>query len=60
MLTEVNTPYMIRRSPIPSPIEISAAPDATPVANGLIVEAIVPTPAPSRMTLAATMRSYPS
>jgi hypothetical protein len=57
MVTAVSTTYMIRRSSIPSPIEMSAAPEATPVANGLIVEPIVPTPAPSRMTLAATIRS---
>ena len=37
-----------------------AKPDAMPVANGLTVEASTPTPEPSRMIPAATMRSKPA
>ena len=57
MTTAVSTTYMTRRSPMPSPIEMSAAPDAAPVAKGLTVEARVPIPAPSRTMLAAVSRS---
>jgi hypothetical protein len=51
---------MRMRSPMPSPTPIPAASEATPVANGLTVEARVPTPAPTMMVTAPTMRSNPS
>src|SRR5690348_2015213 len=44
-----NTTYMISRRPMPSPSATPAASEATPVANGLTVEASVPTPAPTMM-----------
>ena len=53
----VKTAYMISRSPIPFPSATSAASEATPVANGLTVEASVPTPAPTRMIPTPTSRS---
>ena len=37
-----------------------AASEATPVANGLTVDASTPVPAPRKMIDTATMRSYPS
>ena len=48
---------MAMRSPIPSPMLIPAESDATPVANGLTVEASTPDPAPRKMIDAATIRS---
>ena len=44
---------------MPSPRAIPAPSEATPVANGLTVDAMVPTPAPTKMTTAPTIRSYP-
>ena len=48
---------MTTRSTIPSPTSMPAASEATPVANGLTVEASTPVPAPRKMIDAATMRS---
>ena len=45
------------RRPIPSPMLMPAASEATPVANGLTVEPITPEPAPRKMIAAATIRS---
>ena len=42
---------------MPSPIEMPAASEATPVANGFTVEASTPIPAPTRIVAAATIRS---
>src|SRR6516165_5723648 len=53
------TTYMISRSPMPSPSATPAASEATPVANGLTVDASVPTPAPTMMIPTPTSRSYP-
>ncbi|MNJ28938.1 hypothetical protein D3C77_234930 [compost metagenome] len=47
-------------SPIPSPMGMPAKPEAMPVAKGLTVEASTPTPEPSSMIPAATMRSKPA
>ena len=55
--TGTRTRYMRNLKPMPSPIEIPAASDATPVANGLTVDARTPTPAPTKIVAAATMRS---
>ena len=49
-----------KRSAMPSPREISAAEEATPVANGLTVEHSTPTPAPRMIVPVATSRSKPS
>ena len=48
---------MSSRKPMPSPMEMSAASEATPVANGLTVEASTPTPAPTMIVADATIRS---
>jgi hypothetical protein len=47
---------MTNRRPMPSPIEVSAKPEAMPIENGFTVEPITPTPAPTRITAAATIR----
>jgi len=52
-----STNHIAIRSPIPSPIVIPAASDATPVANGFTVEASTPVPAPRKMIAAPTIRS---
>ena len=57
--SETRTNHIAIRRPIPSPIVIPAASEATPVENGLTVEAITPLPAPRKMIAAAVMRSYP-
>src|SRR5205809_948131 len=41
---------MTTREMRPSAIEVPAKPEAMPVANGLVVDASVPIPAPSRIT----------
>ena len=55
----VSTIHIRNRRTMPFPRSIPAASDATPVANGLTVDAMVPVPAPTRMTTAPNMRSYP-
>ncbi len=45
------------RRPMPSPMLIPAASEATPVAKGLTVEPITPLPAPRKTIAAATRRS---
>ena len=47
------------RRPMPSPTPIPAASEATPVANGLTVDASTPAPHPRKMIAAPVMRSYP-
>ncbi len=50
--------YIKTRRTMPSPSGTLAPADATPVAKGLTVDAKVPVPAPSKMTVAPTIRSY--
>ena len=51
---------MTMRKTMPSLIDTSANPDAMPVANGFTVDPSTPMPAPSRITSAPTMASYPA
>ncbi len=55
----VSTMYISTRRTMPLPRSMPAASEATPVANGLTVDAMVPVPAPTRMTTAPSNRSYP-
>ncbi len=57
MVTAVRTIHIAKRSAMPSPSEMPAAAEATPVANGFTVEASTPTPAPRMIVPVATMRS---
>lgn len=57
MVTAVSTTHMMARSTMPSPSEMSAADEATPVANGLTVEHSTPMPAPRMIVPVATIRS---
>ena len=42
---------------MPSPIDTPASPAATPIENGLTVDAMTPTNAPRMIIAAVTMRS---
>src|SRR3954462_3183587 len=54
---ETSGPHGAIRRPIPSPMLVPAASEATPVAKGLTVEPITPAPAPRKMIAAPTIRS---
>ena len=56
----INTTNIKKRKPIPSPIEIPTACEATPVANGLTVEAKQPTCEPTKTIATATTVSKPT
>lgn len=57
MVTAVSTSHIRARSAMPSPSEMSAAEEATPVEKGLTVEHSTPIPAPRMMVPVATIRS---
>ena len=59
MAMGTSTSHMTTRRRSPSLSGTPAASEATPVAKGLTVEAMIPVPAPSRMIPAPTMRSKP-
>jgi hypothetical protein len=52
-----NATHIAIRNPIPFPIVIPAASEATLVVNGLTIEATTPVAAPRKMIAAATVRS---
>lgn len=56
-VTAVSTTHITNRSTMPSPSEMSAAEEATPVAKGFTVEQSTPIPAPRMIVPTATIRS---
>ena len=56
----VSTAQPIQRSPMPSPIPVFANSLATPIENGLTVDAIAPTVVEAMIIPATAIRSYPS
>ncbi len=60
MLSPVAKAHMITRPGSPPVEEIPAAFEAMMIANGLMVEAIVPTQVPTKMTATGTIISYPA
>ena len=53
----VNSAHRIRRRPRPSPIDVFASPEATPMEKGLTVAPITPTCAPRMIMAEVTIRS---